>query len=96
MGELHLFGVGTEYHSRAQEVLAVWQGAAKHGSLTAEQLADALVQGTMKDFFEQTCRELAQTRSHMQSRASAVSGGGRRSCADMAQVVDNPPACKQS
>lgn len=63
MGELHLFGVGTEYHSRAQEVLAVWQGAAKHGSLTAEQLADALVQGTMKDFFEQTCRELAQTRT---------------------------------
>lgn len=29
----------------------------------AEQIADALVQGTMKEFFEQTCRELAQTRT---------------------------------
>lgn len=63
MGDLHLFGVGCEYHSRAQEVLAVWQGAAKHGDLTAEQLAEALEKGEMQAFLEDTCRKLAETRT---------------------------------
>lgn len=63
MGDLHLFGVGCDYQSRAQEVLAVWQGATKHGDLTAEQLADALEKGKMKEFFEETCRSLAAGRT---------------------------------
>jgi len=63
MGDLHLFGVGCDYMSRAQEVLAVWQGAAKHGDLTAEQLAEALQDGSMKEFFEKTCRSLAASRT---------------------------------
>jgi len=63
IGELHLFGVGCDYTTRAQEVLAVWQGAAKHCDLTAEDLAEALQKGSMKEFFEKTCRSLADSRT---------------------------------
>jgi len=63
MGDLHLFGVGTSYHARAQEVLAVWQGAAKHMDLKVEDLADALERGSMPQFFEETCKKLADSKT---------------------------------
>ena len=37
MGDLHLLGVGCEYHTRVTEVLAVWQGAVKNGDLEADE-----------------------------------------------------------
>jgi len=63
MGDLHLFGVGCDYRSRAQEVLAVWQGAVKADDLTAEAIAEALVNGTIKDLFEETTRKMAESRN---------------------------------
>jgi hypothetical protein len=63
MGDLHLFGVGCEYKSRAQDALAVWQGAVKTGELTEETIAEALVNGTIKELFYETCRKLAKSRS---------------------------------
>lgn len=52
MGDLHLFGLGGEYKARATEVLAVWQGLAKHMDFQAEQIADALIQGNMQERFK--------------------------------------------
>jgi len=63
MGDLHLFGVGCEYHARAQDVLAVWQGSVKHMDLSKEELAEALEAGTMPEFFEKTCEKLAASRT---------------------------------
>merc|ERR1712061_145449 len=54
-GDLHLFGLGGEYHARAQEVLGVWQGCVKCGDITEPMLADALYNGTVKEFFEAAC-----------------------------------------
>mmetsp|Transcript_32632 Transcript_32632/g.91654 ORF Transcript_32632/g.91654 Transcript_32632/m.91654 type:complete len:343 (-) Transcript_32632:141-1169(-) len=62
MGDLHLFGIGGEYTARAQEVLAVWQGAVKNGDVTEDSLAEALLKDAVKPFFEETCRKLAETR----------------------------------
>lgn len=69
MGDLHLFGVGCDYKSRAQEVLAVWQGAVKSGDLTEERLAEALHDGSMKDLFMETCKKLAKSRNPNQTYA---------------------------
>lgn len=63
MGDEHLFGLGCNYRSRAQEVLAVWQGAVKDETLTPQALAQALVDGSMKELFEKTCRNLASSRN---------------------------------
>lgn len=52
MGDLHLFGLGCDYKARATEVLAVWQGLAKHMDFKAEQIADALIKGNMKERFK--------------------------------------------
>jgi len=62
MDDLHLFGLGGEYHARAQEVLAVWQQAVKSGELTAESMAEALSEGRIRMLFEETTRKLARTR----------------------------------
>lgn len=72
MDDLHLFGVGCQYHSRATEVLAVWQGATKHLDLTEEMLAEALQQGTMKELLEKTCERLAETRTPNASYAKSL------------------------
>ena len=37
-GDLHLFGVGGEYKTRATEVFAVWQVTLKNGKLDVKQL----------------------------------------------------------
>ena len=52
MGDLHLFGLGCDYKARATEVLAVWQGLAKHMDFKAEQIADSLIKGNMKERFK--------------------------------------------
>ena len=61
MGDLHLFGLGGDYRERATEVLAVWQGLAKHMNFTAEIVAEALLQGNMKDRFVEWTKELASS-----------------------------------
>lgn len=60
-GEIHLFGVGCDYTARAQDVLAVWQGSVKHQDLTAEELSEHLLNGTMPDFFQEVCKRLADS-----------------------------------
>ncbi|CAE8645414.1 unnamed protein product [Polarella glacialis] len=62
MGDLHLFGVGCEYRARATEVLAVWQGLVKNMNFTAEELAEGLLQGNLRERFEELTRKLADTR----------------------------------
>jgi len=63
MGDLHLFGVGCDYRARATEVLAVWQGLVKHMNFTAEEMAEALLQGSMKQRFMELTRDLAASRT---------------------------------
>eukprot|EP00440_Ansanella_granifera_P076401 gb/GFBE01082908.1/.p1 GENE.gb/GFBE01082908.1/~~gb/GFBE01082908.1/.p1 ORF type:complete len:343 (+),score=83.92 gb/GFBE01082908.1/:1-1029(+) len=63
MGDLHLFGVGCEYRARATEVLAVWQGLVKHMNFTEEEIAEALIQGNMKERFMQLTEKLAESRT---------------------------------
>ncbi|CAJ1350573.1 unnamed protein product [Effrenium voratum] len=63
MGDLHLFGVGCDYKARATEVLAVWQGLVKHMDFTAEQIAEALIQGNMKERFTEWTQKLAESRT---------------------------------
>ena len=72
MDDLHLFGVGGHYTARAQEVLAVWQGAAKAGDISAQDLADALAKNTMRQLFEATCRRLADSRTWNSTYAKLV------------------------
>lgn len=62
MDDLHLFGIGGEYRARAQEALAVWQGAAKNGDFTAEQLGEVLGKGEVRKFFEEICHRVANSR----------------------------------
>lgn len=71
-GDIHLFGVGSDYHARSQDVLAVWQGAVKHMGMGFEVIADALEAGTMKEFFEKTCEELAATRTPNSTYANVL------------------------
>mmetsp|Transcript_10156 Transcript_10156/g.22877 ORF Transcript_10156/g.22877 Transcript_10156/m.22877 type:complete len:346 (-) Transcript_10156:152-1189(-) len=54
-----LFGLGGEYRQRAQDVLAVWQGAVKTGELTEADLGKALAEDRIKELFEATCRRMA-------------------------------------
>ena len=61
MGDLHLFGVGCEYKSRATQVLAVWQGTVKNGDLEAEELAQALIAGNVRTMFEKLAHKLADS-----------------------------------
>ena len=63
MGDLHLFGVGCEYRTRATEVLAVWQGTVKNGDLVAEELAQALIAGNVRTMFEKLAHKLAASRT---------------------------------
>jgi len=63
MDDLHLFGLGTTYKARAQEVLAVWQGCVKRELCTEEMITDALMKGRTKDLFMQLCFELSITRA---------------------------------
>merc|ERR1712107_350021 len=70
--ELHLFGLGTDYSARRTEVLAVWQGAAKNGDVTVEDLTDALCNETVKDFFEKQAHKLAASRSPNSTYAKAL------------------------
>jgi len=60
--DLHLFGIGGEYRARAQEALAVWQGSAKNGDVTAEQIAEALMAGTQQQLFQDLCHSMADSR----------------------------------
>lgn len=62
MGDLHLFGIGGDYRPRAQDALAVWQGAVKNGDVTEDSLTDALDRDEVKPYFEETCRKLATAR----------------------------------
>lgn len=63
MDDLHLFGIGCNYRARAQEALGVWQGAVKSGDITEAMLAEALAEGSVKELFMKTCRELANSRT---------------------------------
>jgi len=72
MGDLHLFGIGCEYKSRAQDALAVWQGSVKSGELTEETIAEALVNETIKELFYETCRKLAKSRAPNATYAIAL------------------------
>jgi len=74
MDDLHLFGLGGEYRARAQEALAVWQGAAKNGDISAEQLAKALSEGTQQKLFEDLCHEIADSRLPNSTYAKALVG----------------------
>lgn len=71
-GDLHLFGVGAAYQTRAQEALAVWQGAVKTDMLTEEQMAEALVAGTVRPLFEDTARKLAKSKTPNATYASEI------------------------
>lgn len=61
--DLPLFGIGDRYTARQTEVLAVWQGAIKAGVLVEAQVADALLNGTMRQLFEGTARDLAKSKT---------------------------------
>lgn len=73
-GDLHLFGVGAEYQTRAQEALAVWQGAVKTDMITEEQMAEALIAGTVRPFFEDTARKLAKSKTPNATYAAEIVG----------------------
>ena len=60
--ELHLFGLGCEYPSRAQEAFAVWQAAAKNGDLTAVQLKEALNKNDVLRLFKEITHRVAYSR----------------------------------
>mmetsp|Transcript_48618 Transcript_48618/g.157092 ORF Transcript_48618/g.157092 Transcript_48618/m.157092 type:complete len:342 (-) Transcript_48618:96-1121(-) len=62
-GDVHLFGVGSHYHSRSQDVLGVWQGAVKHLDVKAPELIEALLKSEMKEFFEAIVHRLAEGRT---------------------------------
>lgn len=62
-GDLHLFGIGADYQTRNTEALAVWQGAVKTDAITEEQMAEALVAGTVQSLFEDTARKLAKSKT---------------------------------
>eukprot|EP00931_Biecheleriopsis_adriatica_P059689 TRINITY_DN35763_c0_g1_i1.p1 TRINITY_DN35763_c0_g1~~TRINITY_DN35763_c0_g1_i1.p1 ORF type:complete len:351 (-),score=91.45 TRINITY_DN35763_c0_g1_i1:21-1052(-) len=72
MGDLHLFGVGCDYKARATEVLAVWQGLVKHLNFEAEEMAEALVQGNMKERFMELTEKLADSRTPNSTYAKAL------------------------
>lgn len=72
MGDLHLFGVGCDYKARAQDVLAVWQGAVKHQDLKAQTIADALENGRVKEFLMETCYKLSKSLTPNSTYANAL------------------------
>lgn len=74
MDDLHLFGIGSHYKERAQEALAVWQGAVKHGDLTTEQIAEALGTGSCKELFMRTCHKLADSQTPNSTYAKLLIG----------------------
>lgn len=74
MDDLHLFGIGGEYKDRAQEALAVWQGAVKNGDMTADLIADALKKHSCKELFMDTCHKLADSRTPNSTYAKALIG----------------------
>ena len=63
MGDLHLFGVGCEFKTRATEVLAVWQGTVKNGDVDAQDLSQALIAGNVRAMFEKLAQKLAASRT---------------------------------
>lgn len=63
MGDLHLFGVGCAYSQRATEVLAVWQGLVKHQDFTADQVAEALTKGNLRERFMELTHQLADSKT---------------------------------
>lgn len=71
-GDIHLFGVGADYQVRAQEALAVWQGAFKTDAMTEEELSDALVAGNVRQLFEDTARKIAKSRSPNATYAAEI------------------------
>lgn len=73
IGDLHLFGLGNpDYKLRNSHVLGVWQGAVKHMGVEAVQFADALEKGRMPEFFEETCRKLAEKKGPNQQYAKIL------------------------
>jgi len=72
MDDLHLFGIGGDYRARAQEVLAVWQGAVKSGNITEKMLANALLDGSIKELFNTTCHNLAKSQTPNATYAQAL------------------------
>jgi len=72
MDDLHLFGIGGDYRARAQEVLAVWQGAVKNGDITENMLANALLDGSIKELFNTICHNLAKSQVPNATYAQAL------------------------